>query len=97
MRLTKKQAYSNHYELWDCMYNNPSEYKDYWHRWEENGGDIVMVTDYCFLCEWFTTRGRCNKCPLGSGCKLYYKWYHAKTLKTRKKYAKLIRDIVIPQ
>ena len=100
MKLTKKQIYDNHYLLWDDMYHNPKKEKSDWHRWKYNGGDIGAIQDNCFLCEWFAGRGGCAECLLGGfdffeHCDLFHEWGRAKTLKTKKKYAKLIRDIVL--
>jgi len=106
MKLTKKKAIELHRELWDWLYGHPSKAKEDWPRWIEHGGTIPPVKDDCFLCEY--ARGpnggfpNCSSCPLDWGptfyCALSSKsyfvaWAYSKTPKTRKKYAKIIRDL----
>lgn len=101
MKLTKKKAYKLHYELWDWLYENPSKQKRDWPMWTRNGGEIEEVDSDCFLCEIHYLCDR--RCPLyinqipcfTEKIGLHAKWCGAKTPKTRKKYAKLIRDIVL--
>ena len=107
MKLTKELAIKLHRELWDWLYHNPSKEKEDWPKWEWNGGDIISAQNECFLCE-YDDQNRdpymdscCVYCPLDWVSKeschdtdsYYWKWDFAKTPKTRKKYAKLIRDL----
>lgn len=95
MNLTKKQAYKLHYELWDWLYNNPNKHKWNWPKWEYNGGKVKTTQLDCFLCEiyGFKYQNECQGCPLDP-FSYWNDWQEAKTPKTKKKYAKLIRDIV---
>jgi len=87
MELTKKEAYSKHREVWDWFYHHPPKEKYEWPDWEK-----YPFYMFCFLC--VVHNNDCNKCPLGEKSGLYWKWNDAKSSKTRKKYAALIRDIV---
>ena len=103
MKLTKKKAIELHRELWDWLYHYPSKHKGDWPEWVFNGGDISETTHDCFLCEY--TDLKCNNCLLDwpitsdtgdplSCCNSYYvEWVYSNSPKTRKKYAKLIRDL----
>ena len=101
MKLTKKQAIANHREQWDWHYHNPSKNKEDYPRWERNGGDIPEIKFDCFLCEYAYTHGLgCDDCLVvwpGDTCTwrkgLYNKWRYAKSNSTKKKYAKMIRDL----
>lgn len=104
MKLTKKRAIELHRELWDWLYHHPSKVKDDWPRWEDNGGDISEALCDCFLCEYkqTTTIESCFTWPCildwqNRGCfsrKGYLGlWEIALSPKTRKKYAKLIRNL----
>ena len=103
MKLTKKKAYKLHYELWDWLYNHPLKEKRDWPGWDWNGGDYDMwhIFNSCFLCE-FLLGQECVGCPLNiDEISCYYpsswfqKWAFSVSPKTRKKYAKLIRDAVL--
>ena len=99
MKLTKKKADELCYEMWNWLYHHPSKKKDYWPRWEKNGGDIPRMYAECPYCEFYG----CQKCPLAKAMKMTcvpgigFSWFQrhrkAKTPKTKKKYAKLIRDV----
>ena len=101
MELTKKQAIELHRELWDWLYHHPSKQKWEWSEWKNNGGNFPSVESDCFLCEYELTRSNCKNClllwpldhcfNLGDG--LFGRWEDARSPKTRKKYAKLIRDL----
>ena len=95
MKLNKKETIRLHRELWDWLYKHPSKDKEDWPEWARNYG-YSSVRNLCFLCDY---KGIC--CPVswvktdtcqGKGS-YYFSWSSAKTLKTRKKYAKLIRDL----
>jgi len=103
MKLTKKKAIELHRRvLWDWLYHHPSKNKEDCPRWEFNGGDIPRVSIDCFLCE---VSDSCEDCPVewpgGDGCMstsdhkagVFKKWLHAKSPHTKKKYAKIIRDL----
>ena len=101
MKLTKKRAIKLHRELWDWLFHHPSKKKWDWPRWTRNGGDISVIENDCFLCEYDKFRkDDCMACPLdwgGRNCNddnAYFNlWNKAKLLGTRKKYAKIIRDL----
>ncbi len=96
MKLTKKKALEICAELWGWLKDTPSKEKYDWPRWTENGGDILFMSNRCPLCEY--TNGDCKECPLVSFLSyctsggIYTKWCRAESLKTRKKYAKMIKD-----
>lgn len=101
MPLTKKRAIELHRELWDWLYHHPSKDKGDWPRWEWNGGDIPKSKNYCFPCEYTRTQS-CFSIPCildwgtphcfdDNAC--YAKWDASYSPKTRKKYAKLVRDL----
>jgi len=96
MKLTKKKAIELHRELWDWLYHNPSKDKTDWPRWRGNGGDLLYVYNLCFLCESSTFCCLLDWSPTYS-CMTHNSWYkkylYAKSSKTRKKYAKIIRDL----
>jgi len=99
MKLTKKRAIELHRELWDWLYHHPSKEKEDWPRWRHNKGDIdsASVESGCFLCEYTDTG--CDGCPLdwspaGTCYTGFFLWWEqAKAWQTRRKYAKLIRDL----
>ena len=96
------EAKKLHYKLWDWLYHHPSKGKDDWLEWEFNGGEVPAVDSNCFACEIILQReALCKNCPINwnpfNSCieneSSYTKWDKAKSLKTRKKYAKLVRDV----
>jgi hypothetical protein len=103
MKLTKKKAIELHRELWDWLYHHPGNWKGDWPGWKEYG----KVAEDCFLCEYVGSNNlTCSKCPLDWGptdrcCNpfdienngYFARWNDALTPKTRKKYAKIIRDL----
>ena len=109
MKLTKKKAIELHRQLWDWLYHHPLKIKQDWPRWKQNSGDIPeeKILAHCFPCQY--VQMECKECPLEwpdvikgerhravgfCADKSYFKlWRKAKTPKTRKKYAKLIRDL----
>lgn len=103
MKLTKKKAIELHKELWDWLYHHPSNLKRHWPRWKWNGGDIAYVKHNCFPCGYkASTIKSCFDVPCildwGTQCcfdnKAYFTiWDVSKSPKTRKKYARLIRDL----
>jgi len=92
---TKEEAIRLHRELWDWLYHHPLKGKEDWPKWVWNDGDLDAY-NRCFLCDYV---GSC--CPVNwvtttdcmSKRSYYHRWSKAKTPKTRKKYAKLIRDL----
>ena len=96
-RLTKKVK-RMHYELWDWLYRNPSRAKCQHPNWWHNGGNWPDVRANCFLCELFSPV--CERCPLTKANKdcveidsWWTRWGYARSLSTKRKYAKKIRDI----
>lgn len=101
MKLTKAIK-QKHYDLWDWLYNNPAMEKDDYPKWHKNGGKLTRPYNTCFLCEIYLVCGICiltiksgTMCRHGSNW--FSKWNKAKTTRTRKKYAKLIRDIFVEE
>jgi len=96
MKLTKKKAIKLHRELWDWIYHHPSKRKKDWPRWKANGGDLPSVYNLCFFCE-----SKYNCCLVDwvktfsctSPESFYRSYCNAKSIKTKKKYAKIIRDL----
>lgn len=103
MKLTAKQTIDKHREQWDWHYHHPTKGKEDYHQWERNGGDIPEIKFDCFLCEYAYAHGLgCDDCLLkwpGGTCTwrkgLFAKWSGAESPKTRKKYAKMIRDLPV--
>ena len=104
MKLTKKRAIELHRELWDWLYHHPSKIKEDWPRWEKNGGDIPYTKNDCFLCDYLNKviRQSCFRYPCildwGQQCcfdagAYYTIWDASISPKTRKKYARMIRDL----
>ena len=108
MELTKKKADELCYEKWNWHYHNPGYLlSGSWPRWEFNSGDLPPMLCNCPYCELYDNSVgisyNCKECPLatsGHKCEdtfdkndYWYKWNYANSNRTRKKYAKLIRDI----
>ena len=100
MKLTKKRAIELHRELWDWLYKHPTKSKANWPRWWFNGGDLKSVDASCFLCEYIHGKSGCAGCPLDwspsvicSAGGYFTGWDEAGTWQTKRKYAKLIRDL----
>ena len=102
--LSKKKAVELDREKWDWLYRHPSKNKEDWPRWKKNGGDLDEVSMDCFACEYVEQfeEEECRLCPFvwpHAACLapnrkgLYNRWKDAKTHRTRKKYARLIRDL----
>jgi hypothetical protein len=106
MKLTKAIK-QKHYDLWDWLYHHPSKEKKHYPKWKINGGKIIKPQYECFLCTVYNNMFSCNcdRCPLGKKggvCNIdknnwFNIWDYAGTPKTRKKYAKLIRDIFVEE
>jgi len=107
MELTEKEAFEFHYRLWAFLVKNPRAAKLDWEGWTELGED-VCVLDFCFLCEYYrniapTGVNRCVECilseALGSNCfekcSVFQKWTEATNDAAKRKYATIIRDVVI--
>jgi len=96
---SKKQyerGHERHILLWDWCTNHPAKDKDDCPMWQRNGGKWRGVWADCFACH-IDENTDCKKCPMDAkACKndvsYFAKYRLAKTLKTRKKYAALIRD-----
>ena len=101
MRRAKKRTIELHREQWEWHFHHPTKQKEDWPRWEVNGGNIPNVDNLCFLCEYsFAHHTSCKQCLLKwphFGCMSkggpYGAWIRARSPRTRKKYAKLIRDL----
>jgi len=100
MRLSRKKAIELCIELWTWLAKTGQE-KWEWPGWEIYGRDIANDCWFCeytarqnngFICGfggdnvclYYVKYGHCN-----SKKTFYYQWDHAKTPRTRKKYAKL--------
>jgi len=104
--MTKKEYHRRHIKLWDWLYHYPSKGKSECPYWEWNGGNWEYVIGYCFACE--ECNRICDNCMFdwdGFNCinrivdkdGYFYKWHFAKSPKTRKKYAKIIRDLKLKE
>ena len=101
--MDKEEAIKEHRKLWNWLYQHPSKRKEDYPKWERNGGNIPRMFNDCFLCEYARNLSLfCPEaCPLewpDGGCtaepsKLFRRWGLARSPKTRKKYAKIIRDL----
>lgn len=105
MKLTRKKIDELCYQLWDWLYHHPSKEKADWPKWSRVSLSSwnkryyykdKFINQGCFYCNHYS----CPNCPLGkvSRCTAddaayFGKWIRAESPKTRKKYAKLIRDI----
>ena len=107
MKLTAKKAVKLSIEQWTDLSETGGKKED-WEKWEYNGGKYeLMSQNDCFLCEYRLNKGRAHdcldvcpyslkyKCYCDDGDTLYSKWDWAKTKTTRKKYAKIIRDLPV--
>ena len=108
MKLTKKKALQITADLFGWLEKHPSKEKHHWPEWEVNGGDVPFMVCYCACCEYIDLHDAgCDKCPLsklwplkedeGSPClhgkySYFGKWKAAATPKTRKKYARIIKE-----
>jgi hypothetical protein len=102
MRLTKAIK-QKHYDLWDWLQKDTSRDKINYPKWISNGGKIKDPRCLCFLCPIYID-DNCEDCPLkekgGVCCSDKRNWfnkYNYSKKDTRKKYAKLIRDIFIEE
>jgi len=92
--MTRTKAHKLHRELWDWLYHHPSKKKSDWPGWKDNGGNASRVRADCFLCEYYYFHfGDCLHCPLFLN-NYFTRWALCASLKTKKKYAKLVRDAV---
>ena len=96
MKLTKKKAIEISIELWTFLAETGGQKLD-WNGWNKYG----YMSASCPLCEY--SRGLCKSCPYYKKFKpccslgdkpvtIYDYWEAAKTLETRKKYAKLFLE-----
>lgn len=103
--MTEKEALEICAELWGWLEKNPSERKRDWPGWEYRGGNIPMMSGSCPCCEYNLQQygSGCSKCPLKDfWTRLngdyqmcgdqFYIWNATNSPKTRKKYAKMIKD-----
>ena len=102
-KLTRRSViYWHRKGLWHWLYKNPVingvlTTKEDWPRWEEVETKYGIIDSECFACEFsvccifdWGVEGDFPCLKLHSP---YAKWLRAKTAKTRKKYAKIIRDL----
>ena len=105
-KATYEKYAKRHWELWNWLSHHQSKGKSQWPGWERNGGRWPSVEVNCFACE-VSEKANCGDCPIiwgkrtfsgqmrcGHDDSPYSKWSLAKSLKTHKKYAALIRDAV---
>ena len=106
MIYTKKKALQITADLWEWLEKHPSKAKRNWPGWKENGGNIEDINgNSCACCDYVTTISRdCSACPLiklwqevssdcyGRGSGYYVRWCDARSPKTRKKYARIIKE-----
>jgi len=102
-KLTKKHALFLFWKLWEWLAQKGTVYISLWPHWKENGGKVEKTKTDNFCCEYALQQNipdnYCESdCILNSiwpnGCAFepspYLKWIWAKTLQTRKKYARII-------
>ena len=95
-----EEAHERHIILWDWCAKHPTKEKDDCPMWEENGGEWEENENACFACEVCDQADlSCTHCPIDWGVESccttgspYLKWADSESMKTRKKYAALIRD-----
>lgn len=102
-KLTFKQAEKLHKALWGWLAETGAREKDEWPEWKFNKGKVPEVSNDCFACEIKSESINCNpnRCPIDWGYDScleedspYLKWGKVpSTVKTRKKYAAIIRDL----
>jgi hypothetical protein len=105
--MTEAEYKAGHIALWQFLYDNPGKDKEEWPGWQDEKWSEIrlyhFIEIYCFACRWaysIDAVSACESCPLDqsvmhrctglfSAC---YRWVNAKTAKTKKKYAAIIRD-----
>ena len=100
-----KNAERCHKRMWNWLAKTGSKTKFAWPEFyilnPKNGRVIQFPDNDCFACE--LNQDNCRFCPIdwngkGEDCyspnSPYLKWENAKTIKTRKKYAAIIRDML---
>jgi hypothetical protein len=98
--MTEAQYKEAHIALWDWLCNFPMRYEEDWPMWKKNGGPYDEVYEYNFACEYSSQKNgalNCTACPLEiQFCPLskspWNIWYQSHSIKTRKKYAAIVRD-----
>lgn len=104
MRLTRKKAIEITKELWTWLAETGEGYKNTWPGWKTYG----VVQNDCAFCEYSYPKAIgyhdtddviCRKCPWYrkfGHCEEYdspyWKWWEARSAKTRKKYARLFLE-----
>ena len=94
MKLTEIESVKKTIELWEWAAETGKRKWD-WPEWVWNGGQYAEVANDCFLCKYVKDQhADCWACPY---CKKYghcmsknspyRRWVHAKTIRTKKKYA----------
>ena len=99
MKLTRKKSIELCIELWTWLAETGNDKSD-WPKWGKYG----LIRVCCWFCEYddrqkdrYCNRIDCYYCPLqktyGDCAGTYYcQWYDAKTIRTKKKYAKLFLE-----
>ena len=66
MDLTIEECKHLHKELWHWLSKNPGCIKSDWPRWTRNNGDIGIVLNWCFACEYSLSLSdnMCSVCPI---------------------------------
>ncbi len=106
MKLTRKKAIELCIELWTWLAKTGKEKED-WPEWVKYQTYNIPSDDgtlyECWFCEYgyqragTSSESKCNRCPYFikfGHCyrNVYNEWHDAKTLRTRKKYAKLFLE-----
>lgn len=104
--MRRDQYIELHRELWNWLYHHPNSGKEDWPEWEFNEGKIPSMPYDCFPCEF--SKNVCPNCLFEWGNDIscidkkfiddkgyYSRWVSAKSPKTRKKYARIIRDLSV--
>ena len=107
MRLTKKKALQITADLWGWLEKHPSKKKHEWPEWEHKGGDVKDKENiYCACCDYVNSIDgqSCEDCPLTKlwkeihgadsccGDGYFERWERSKSPKTKKKYARIIKE-----
>ena len=97
--MDKQTALTLHREMWTWLSENPKMQKWNWPRWGFHGGDVNLVTEYCFCCEISSQCSNClvewpgGKCELDTGDGLYEEWNWCETRTERAQLALKIANL----